>query len=61
MEGSGKMVITAVGKNSQAGIIFTLLGASEDEEKDRKRKKDKKNKEKAAKTESQEQIMQHTS
>ncbi|CAH8539609.1 unnamed protein product [Dicrocoelium dendriticum] len=29
MEGSGKMVITAVGVNSQAGIIFTLLGAAE--------------------------------
>jgi Ca2+ transporting ATPase len=30
MEGSGKMVVTAVGPNSQSGIIFTLLG-SEDE------------------------------
>nr|BCY27127.1 plasma membrane Ca++ ATPase isoform b [Ascidia zara] len=30
MEGSGKMVITAVGLNSQTGIIFSLLGASED-------------------------------
>ncbi|KAF8570513.1 hypothetical protein P879_00214 [Paragonimus westermani] len=29
MEGSGKMLITAVGVNSQAGIIFTLLGATE--------------------------------
>ncbi|TGZ62342.1 hypothetical protein CRM22_007480 [Opisthorchis felineus] len=29
MEGSGKMVVTAVGVNSQAGIIFTLLGATE--------------------------------
>nr|CAB3224470.1 plasma membrane calcium-transporting ATPase 3 [Phallusia mammillata] len=29
MEGSGKMVITAVGVNSQTGIIFSLLGASE--------------------------------
>lgn len=28
MEGSGKMVVTAVGANSQAGIIFTLLGAA---------------------------------
>uniref|UniRef100_A0A8C2CDE3 Calcium-transporting ATPase n=1 Tax=Cyprinus carpio TaxID=7962 RepID=A0A8C2CDE3_CYPCA len=34
MEGSGRMVVTAVGLNSQTGIIFTLLGAgSEDEEK----------------------------
>jgi Ca2+ transporting ATPase len=29
MEGSGKVVVTAVGINSQAGIIFTLLGAVE--------------------------------
>lgn len=26
MEGSGKMIITAVGVNSQTGIIMTLLG-----------------------------------
>ena len=30
MEGSGKMVVTAVGPNSQTGIIFTLLGTTED-------------------------------
>merc|ERR1712203_643137 len=40
MEGSGKVVVPAVGINSQAGIIFTLLGAVEDqankEEKKRK-------------------------
>ena len=29
MEGSGRMVTTAVGVHSQAGIIFTLLGAAE--------------------------------
>lgn len=28
MEGNGKMLITAVGINSQTGIIMTLLGAS---------------------------------
>ena len=28
MEGSGKMVVAAVGVNSQAGIIFALLGAA---------------------------------
>lgn len=28
MEGSGRMVVTAVGINSQAGIIFALLGAA---------------------------------
>ncbi|XP_060661214.1 LOW QUALITY PROTEIN: plasma membrane calcium-transporting ATPase 2 [Drosophila nasuta] len=32
MEGSGKMIVTAVGVNSQAGIIFTLLGAAVDEQ-----------------------------
>ncbi|XP_026881676.1 plasma membrane calcium-transporting ATPase 3a isoform X2 [Electrophorus electricus] len=32
MEGSGKMVVTAVGINSQTGIIFTLLGAGDMEE-----------------------------
>ncbi|XP_018430540.1 PREDICTED: plasma membrane calcium-transporting ATPase 2-like, partial [Nanorana parkeri] len=41
MEGSGRMLVTAVGVNSQTGIIFTLLGASEveDEKKDKKGKK----------------------
>ncbi|XP_017781695.1 PREDICTED: plasma membrane calcium-transporting ATPase 3 isoform X6 [Nicrophorus vespilloides] len=32
MEGSGKMLVAAVGVNSQAGIIFTLLGAAVDEQ-----------------------------
>ncbi len=35
MEGSGKMLVTAVGINSQTGIIMQLLGAArtiEDEE-----------------------------
>lgn len=56
MEGSGKMVVTAVGVNSQTGIIFTLLGASEEgdgdgEEKAErdKRKREKKKKEKKEK------------
>jgi len=31
MEGSGKMVVTAVGMNSQAGIIVALLGSVQDE------------------------------
>ncbi len=40
MEGSGRMVVSAVGPNSQTGIIFTLLGASEkDEEKKVKKSK----------------------
>ncbi|XP_061446407.1 plasma membrane calcium-transporting ATPase 1-like [Rhineura floridana] len=43
MEGSGKMVITAVGVNSQTGIILTLLGAGEDQpEKNHSDKKHKK-------------------
>ncbi|XP_064632110.1 plasma membrane calcium-transporting ATPase 2-like isoform X3 [Lineus longissimus] len=43
MEGSAKMLVTAVGLNSQTGIIFALLGASHgDEEKDDKKKKKKK-------------------
>uniref|UniRef100_A0A914GX29 Calcium-transporting ATPase n=1 Tax=Globodera rostochiensis TaxID=31243 RepID=A0A914GX29_GLORO len=41
MEGSGRMVITAVGVNSQTGIIMTLLGAAksamEDERKEKQR------------------------
>ncbi|KAL7062823.1 hypothetical protein AAHC03_01458 [Spirometra sp. Aus1] len=31
VEGSGRIVITAVGINSQAGIIFALLGAAEED------------------------------
>ncbi|XP_026532183.1 plasma membrane calcium-transporting ATPase 3 isoform X3 [Notechis scutatus] len=46
MEGSGRMVISAVGVNSQTGIIFTLLGAGgeEEEKKEKKGKKKKKKK-----------------
>lgn len=45
MEGSGKMLVTAVGMNSQAGIIFTLLGATMDtDDGDKKSKKDTKRK-----------------
>lgn len=40
MEGSGRMLVTAVGVNSQTGIIFTLLGAGDVEE-DGKEKKGK--------------------
>ena len=43
MEGSGKMIVTAVGVNSQAGIIFTLLGAAADEEQVEARKRKKGN------------------
>lgn len=42
MEGSGKMVVTAVGVNSQTGIIFTLLGSSEEDDEDEEEKKKEK-------------------
>ncbi|XP_062921290.1 plasma membrane calcium-transporting ATPase 3-like isoform X4 [Mobula hypostoma] len=38
MEGSGRIVVTAVGLNSQTGIIFTLLGAGMDEEEKKNKK-----------------------
>merc|ERR1712200_302044 len=44
MEGSGKVLVTAVGVNSQAGIIFTLLGAAADEVKEEQKKQKKKEK-----------------
>ncbi|XP_070785359.1 plasma membrane calcium-transporting ATPase 1 isoform X9 [Enoplosus armatus] len=47
MEGSGKMLVTAVGVNSQTGIIFTLLGSAEDdddEEDEKKKEKEEKKK-----------------
>uniref|UniRef100_A0A8C9X0Y2 Calcium-transporting ATPase n=1 Tax=Sander lucioperca TaxID=283035 RepID=A0A8C9X0Y2_SANLU len=51
MEGSGKMLVTAVGVNSQTGIIFTLLGTSEDDEEDEEeKKKEKEEKKKQRKT-----------
>ncbi|XP_029548668.1 plasma membrane calcium-transporting ATPase 2 [Salmo trutta] len=42
MEGSGRMLVTAVGVNSQTGIIFTLLGSGEPGEEEKKEKKVKK-------------------
>ncbi|XP_047437908.1 plasma membrane calcium-transporting ATPase 2 isoform X3 [Mugil cephalus] len=38
MEGSGRMLVTAVGINSQTGIIFTLLGAGVEEEEKKEKK-----------------------
>ncbi|XP_074499485.1 plasma membrane calcium-transporting ATPase 2 isoform X5 [Sebastes fasciatus] len=38
MEGSGRMLVTAVGVNSQTGIIFTLLGAGPEEEEKKEKK-----------------------
>jgi len=49
MEGSGKMIVVAVGANSQAGIIFTLLGAAKESKKDKaeRQRVEKENKEKS--------------
>uniref|UniRef100_A0A673L007 Calcium-transporting ATPase n=1 Tax=Sinocyclocheilus rhinocerous TaxID=307959 RepID=A0A673L007_9TELE len=44
MEGSGRMVVSAVGLNSQTGIIFTLLGASDEEKKVKKGPPENRNK-----------------
>uniref|UniRef100_A0AAQ4QWY0 Calcium-transporting ATPase n=1 Tax=Gasterosteus aculeatus aculeatus TaxID=481459 RepID=A0AAQ4QWY0_GASAC len=41
MEGSGRMVVSAVGLNSQTGIIFTLLGAGDHDEEKKVKKKQK--------------------
>ncbi|KAM8917291.1 plasma membrane calcium-transporting ATPase 2 isoform 7-T15 [Spinachia spinachia] len=38
MEGSGRMLVTAIGVNSQTGIIFTLLGAGPEEEEKKEKK-----------------------
>lgn len=57
MEGSGRMVVTAVGVNSQTGIIFTLLGAGGDEEE----KKDEKKKEKKSRSLLQELVFGNNS
>ena len=35
MEGSAKMVVVAVGLNSQTGIIFKLLGAAKQKKQDK--------------------------
>ncbi|XP_067293234.1 plasma membrane calcium-transporting ATPase 4 [Pseudorasbora parva] len=68
MEGSGKVLVTAVGVNSQTGIIFTLLGGGDDdnddddeekkEEKERKkREKEEKKREKEEKKKEKERKM----
>uniref|UniRef100_A0A8L0DTP7 Calcium-transporting ATPase n=1 Tax=Oncorhynchus mykiss TaxID=8022 RepID=A0A8L0DTP7_ONCMY len=46
MEGSGRMLVTAVGVNSQTGIIFTLLGAGEPVEEEKKKEKGTQNEKK---------------
>uniref|UniRef100_A0A4W4GKZ4 Calcium-transporting ATPase n=1 Tax=Electrophorus electricus TaxID=8005 RepID=A0A4W4GKZ4_ELEEL len=50
MEGSGRMVVTAVGLNSQTGIIFTLLGAGGEEEEKKVKKGETVRKSKKQKT-----------
>lgn len=49
MEGSGKMLVTAVGVNSQTGIIFTLLGGGDDDDDDEEEKKKEKEEKKKQK------------
>ncbi|XP_067447726.1 plasma membrane calcium-transporting ATPase 1-like isoform X2 [Thunnus thynnus] len=49
MEGSGKMVVTGVGVNSQTGIILMLLGASEERSDDDKKKAEKEERKKKEK------------
>ena len=49
MEGSGRMVLVAVGVNSQAGIIFKLLGATEGQEQEKKPRESKKDRAKRRK------------
>lgn len=53
MEGSGKMLVTAVGVNSQTGIIFTLLGGGDDDDDDddeeKKEERERKKREKEEK------------
>ena len=65
MEGSGKMVVTAVGINSQAGIIFSLLGAAQDKiddqnkEDQNKKDKDKEDKDKEDQNQNKDQKPNH--
>ena len=37
MEGSGKMLVLAVGEHSQTGMIFKLLGATKESDEDEKK------------------------
>ena len=43
MEGSGKMLVIAVGINSRAGIIIALLGATQEAKEKKAKKKGKGN------------------
>ena len=57
MEGSGKMLVTAVGVNSQAGIIFTLLGATDQSEEKKEKKKKKKDDKKPEEEHNQQSLL----
>ncbi|XP_037615855.1 plasma membrane calcium-transporting ATPase 1a isoform X1 [Sebastes umbrosus] len=60
MEGSGKMLVTAVGVNSQTGIIFTLLGTAEDDDEDEEeKKKEKEEKKKQRKNKKQDAVVEN--
>uniref|UniRef100_A0A8D0A5S5 Calcium-transporting ATPase n=1 Tax=Sander lucioperca TaxID=283035 RepID=A0A8D0A5S5_SANLU len=56
MEGSGRMVVSAVGLNSQTGIIFTLLGAGEHDEVKKVKKNNCKKRKKKKKSKTQDGI-----
>ncbi|CAN0061213.1 unnamed protein product [Lampetra planeri] len=57
MEGSGKMLVSAVGVNSQTGIIFTLLGASSEEE-SKSKEKDKKGGHRGGRADGEKSVLQ---
>ena len=44
MEGSAKVLITAIGIHSQTGIIMSLLGATDTDKEEKKKKEKKENK-----------------
>ena len=46
MEGSGHILVTAVGLNSQSGIIMSLLGATNEDDSDDDADEDSKHEEK---------------
>ncbi|GBP93303.1 Plasma membrane calcium-transporting ATPase 3 [Eumeta japonica] len=57
MEGSGKMVVTAVGINSQAGLIYTLLGvAKKDQPPTEKKKRQKKSSKRSSRNSEDNQV-----
>uniref|UniRef100_A0A914Z7S8 P-type Ca(2+) transporter n=1 Tax=Panagrolaimus superbus TaxID=310955 RepID=A0A914Z7S8_9BILA len=57
MEGSGRMLVTAVGIHSQTGIIMTLLGAGESNDEDKNNETDGTNK-KSKRTKKEKSVLQ---